>query len=90
MKVERTKSFLRSLANRPDRELRSVGRAMQEASVAFGQTHTHAGIGIRRLGKDLFECRAGLSLRLLFKRGPGVLTFIFAGNHDEILTYLRG
>ena len=89
MKIEKTKSFLRSLKGRSDIELQSVGRAMHAATEAFGQPHRHTGISIRRLGKNLFECRAGLDLRLLFMSGPGILTFKFAGTHDDVQAYLK-
>jgi hypothetical protein len=89
MKVEKTKSFLRSLSRCTDDELKSVAESMQSATETFGRPHLHTGVDIRRLGKNLFECRTGIHLRLLFKSGPGVITFIFAGNHDDIQAYLK-
>lgn len=89
MKLETAKSFQRSLSHRSDKELQQVAAAMQEAAASFGQPHVHSGVDIRRLGKNLFECRVGLNLRLLFKAGPGNLTFVFSGNHNDIQTYLR-
>ena len=89
MKLETEKSFLRSLRHRSDAELQQVTLVMQKAAGSFGQPHSHTGVGIRRLGRNLFECRVGLELRLLFKAGPGSLTFVFSGNHDDIQAYLR-
>ncbi len=89
MKLETAKSFSRSLTRRSEAELQQVAIAMQEAAVSFGRPHSHTGVDIRRLGKNLFECRVGLDLRLLFKAGPGTLTFVFSGNHDDIQAYLR-
>jgi mRNA-degrading endonuclease YafQ of YafQ-DinJ toxin-antitoxin module len=89
MKLETERSFLRSLKRRSDAELQQVALVMQEASESFGQPHSHTGLGVRRLGRNLFECRVGLDLRLLFKAGPGTLTFVFSGNHDDIQAYLR-
>jgi mRNA-degrading endonuclease YafQ of YafQ-DinJ toxin-antitoxin module len=89
MKLETEKSFLRSLRRRSDAELQQVTLVMQQAAGSFGQPHSHAGVGIRRLGRNLFECRVGLDLRLLFKAGPGTLTFVFSGNHDDIQAFLR-
>jgi len=89
MKLETEKAFLRSLRRRSDAELQKVALGMQEAAGSFGQPHSHSGVGIRRLGRNLFECRVGLDLRLLFRAGPGTLTFVFSGNHDDIQAYLR-
>ena len=89
MNLETARSFQRSLSRRSDEELQQVAAAMREAAASFGQPHVHSGVDIRRLGRNLFECRVGLDLRLLFKAGPGTLTFVFSGNHDDIQTYLR-
>jgi hypothetical protein len=49
------------------RIVRSAGRE-DEVSAAlklilegFGNPHAHSGLGIRKLGKHLYECRAGLA-----------------------------
>jgi mRNA-degrading endonuclease YafQ of YafQ-DinJ toxin-antitoxin module len=89
MRLETAESFLRSLRRRSDAELRRVAVAMQEAAASFGQPHLHTGIDIRRLGRNLFECRAGLDLSLLFKAGPGILTLVHSGSHDDVQAYLR-
>jgi hypothetical protein len=36
------------------------------------------------LRKNIFECRAGLKVRLLFRPNAGALEFFFAGNHNEV------
>ena len=89
MKVERAKSFLRSLSRCTDDELKSVAESMKSAGETFGRPHRHTGLDIRRLRKNLFECRTGIHLRLLFESGPDVITFVFAGNHDEVQSFLR-
>jgi hypothetical protein len=67
-----------------------VARVLAEIQAGFGQAHRHTGLGIRKLGPNLFECRAGLKLRLIFLARKGVLTFDFAGDHEEVRDYLRG
>jgi hypothetical protein len=89
MKLERAKSFLRSLSRCTDDELKSVAESMKSAGETFGRPHRHTGLDIRRLRKNLFECRTGIHLRLLFESGPDVITFVFAGNHDEVQSFLR-
>jgi len=47
-------------------------------------------LGLRKVGPDLFECRTKRGGRLVFVAAKGRLTFDFAGNHDEVQSYLRG
>jgi hypothetical protein len=63
--------------------------ALCELPVLFGRPHTHSGLGIRKLGKKLFECRGNASLRFLFQDRPDDLYVAFLDNHDEIKTLLR-
>ncbi len=84
--IETTKRF-RSAVKGREAEVAEVLTAIQSG---FGNPHRHAGLGIRKLAKSLFECRAGLKLRLVFLAEKGVLTFDFAGNHAEAQNYLRG
>lgn len=62
---------------------------MRSAGGSFGRPHLHMGVDIRGLRKNLFECRTGIHLCLLFESGPDVITFVFAGNHDDVQAYLR-
>jgi len=56
----------------------------------FGQPHIHSGLGIRKLGDKLFECRGSLSSRFIFQDRQNDLFVSFLGNHDEIKALLRG
>jgi hypothetical protein len=56
---------------------------------SFGRPHVHIGLGLRKLGPNLFECRGNRSLRFLFEDRPGELFVSFLGNHDEIKAALR-
>lgn len=89
MRIETAKSFGRSLRRRTDDELKSVANAMQSAAATFGRPHLHTGIDIRRLGRNLFECRVGIDLRLVFRSERDALVFVLAGNHDEVQAYLQ-
>ena len=64
--------------------------ALVELADAFGQPHSHGGIGIRKLGDGLFECRGSLALRFVFEnRSEGLFVF-FLGDHAEVRRLLRG
>lgn len=67
-----------------------VSATLQLVIEGFGNPHAHTGLSIRKLGKHLYECRTRLAWRLVFLAEKGVLSFDFAGDHDEVQNYLRG
>ena len=73
----------------PREQCADVVLKLLELGDAFGKPHAHSGLGIRKLRADLFECRVGLSLRILFRASPGALILRFIGSHDEVQKYLR-
>ena len=74
----------------PRSERADVVLKLLELGDVFGQPHEHAGLGIRKLRGDLFECRVGLGLRVLFRASADALIIRFIGSHDEVQKYLRG
>ncbi|MBI5386864.1 MAG: hypothetical protein HZA90_19500 [Verrucomicrobia bacterium] len=56
---------------------------------AFGRPHVHSGLSIRKLRPSVFECRAGLDLRILFRDRPESLQVAFIGTHDEVQHELK-
>jgi len=73
------------------RKRKAVEEALVSVGKVWGDPHSHAGAGIRKLAPQLFEYRAGLNLRLLFLPDADrrELVFVFVGNHDEIRRILR-
>jgi mRNA-degrading endonuclease YafQ of YafQ-DinJ toxin-antitoxin module len=86
--VELTKRFKR-IVRAAGRE-EEVSATLKLVREGFGNPHAHAGISIRKLGKTIYECRTGLAWRLVFEAQKGLLTFDFAGDHDQVQNYLRG
>ena len=84
------------LSKRFKKIVRAAGREAEVSATlklvieGFGNPHAHTGLSIRKLGKCLYECRTSLAWRLVFMADKGVLTFDFAGDHDEVQNYLRG
>ena len=76
--------FQAALESLSEADFARVESAFQAIPDCFGQPHTHSGISIRRLRKNVFECRAGSKVRLLFRHNAGAFEFFFAGNHDEV------
>jgi mRNA-degrading endonuclease RelE of RelBE toxin-antitoxin system len=80
----------KQLRTLPQGERADVVLKLIELGENFDQPHQHAGIGIRKLRADLFECRVGLGLRVLFRISPDALIIRFIGTHDEVQKHLRG
>ena len=86
--VELTKRFKKIV--RDARRQEEVSAAIHLVIEGFGKPHIHSGLSIRKLGKNLYECRTGLDWRLVFEAQKNLLAFDFAGNHNEVQNYLRG
>ena len=65
-------------------------QALCDLCETFGQPHAHSGIGIRKLGDHLFECRGNLALRFIFLDRPDCLYVRLLGDHAEVQQFLRG
>ena len=86
--VDLTRRFKKIV--REARRQEEVSATIQLVIEGFGKPHIHSGLSIRKLGKNLYECRTGLDWRLVFEAQKNLLTFDFAGNHNEVQKYLRG
>ena len=89
LRIELSAEFRKAIRALSKGQRRHVGQVLNGIQAGFGQPHSHSGLGIRRLRKNYFECRAGLKLRLVFRGERGVLTFTAAGDHDEIHRLLK-
>jgi len=89
MNVATLKSFRRCLKAHDDETLGEVLKSMNLAASVFGQPHLHSGRGIRDLRQGIYECRAGLDLRLVFRRKDDALVFEFAGTHNEVRAWVK-
>ena len=82
-------AVLRRLRELPKSERVECLLALCELTEVFGQSHVHSGLGIRKLGERLFECRGNVALRFIFQNRPSDLFVSFLGNHDEVKALLR-
>jgi len=80
---------LRRLGELPKSERAECLLASCKLAERFGRPHAHSGLGIRKLGNKLFECRAGLALRFVFQDRPTDLFVSFLGDHGEVKSLLR-
>jgi mRNA-degrading endonuclease YafQ of YafQ-DinJ toxin-antitoxin module len=75
---------------RDARRQEEVSAAIQRVVEGFGKPHIHSGLSIRKLGKNLYECRTVLDWRLVFEAQKSLIIFDFAGDHQDVQNYLRG
>lgn len=87
--IETKGRFRRSIRNLPAAQQREVARALDALPTIFGQPHRHTGLGIRRLRRNFFECRAGLAVRLIFEVQPRTPLFHDAGGYDDVQRFLK-
>ncbi len=81
--------FLAAVKNLSDVDVTRAEEALRVLPECFGQPNLHTGIAIRRLRKNIFECRAGLKVRLLFRANAHALEVFFVGSHDEVRRLIR-
>jgi mRNA-degrading endonuclease RelE of RelBE toxin-antitoxin system len=87
--VELSDDLLESLRKRGRPESKIIGDAINEAAESWGFPHKHAGIGLRHLVKNYYECRSGLKTRLLFRATPGTLYFFLEANHNQVRVFIK-
>ena len=91
MLVTVTADLRDEILSRSKAERQAIGEAITTVRDSWGNPHMHAGVGIRKLLKNTFECRVGLSDRLIFlvEVNPAELVFYFMGNHNEVQKLLN-
>jgi len=82
-------AVLRRLKGLPNNERVECLLALCDLAETFGQPHVHSGLGIRKLGINLFECRGNRDLRFIFQDQSVDLYVSFLGDHDEIRALLK-
>lgn len=89
MRIDLHPRFRKHVEKLSTAEREQITGALNTLADGFGNPHHHSGLGIRRLRKDLFECRAGLQWRIVFFAEKGLLTAYDVMTHDEIKAWLR-
>jgi hypothetical protein len=67
----------------------AILKLILDLEIALSNPQEHAGLGLRKLHPaGLWEMRAGLSLRAIFRLDKDGAVFVFLGNHDEVKRFL--
>ena len=83
------RAVIRRLRELPKHEKVDCLLALSDLPAVFGNPYAHSGLGIRKLGTKLFECRGSLALRFVFQDRPAEHFISFLGDHDEVKVLLR-
>ena len=89
MKIGLHPRFRKRVAKLSGAQRNQVAQSLTALQDGFGSPHLHSGLRIRRLRKDLFECRSGLHLRIVFFAEKGLLTAYDVMTHDEVRAWLK-
>jgi hypothetical protein len=89
MRIDLHPRFRKTVEKLSAGERRQVADVLVSLRDGFGLPHLHSGLGIRRLRKDLFECRAGLRWRIIFFAEKDLLTAYDVMTHDQVKAWLR-
>jgi mRNA-degrading endonuclease RelE of RelBE toxin-antitoxin system len=89
MRIDLHPRFRKTVRKLSAGERRQVADALTSLRDGFGLPHLHSGLAVRRLGKDLFECRAGLHWRIIFFAEENQLTAYDVMTHDQVKDWLR-
>jgi len=90
MRIDLHPRFRKHVGELSGAERERIAESLRALRDGFGLPHLHSGLGIRRLRKDLFECRAGLHWRVVFLAEKGVVTAYDVMTHEQVRAWLRG
>ena len=89
MRYFQTAAFRRAYrALDPARQHRA-DRALRQLEILYAQSQRPFGLGLKSLKPGIWEIRAGLGDRILFRRQGDIVELLIVGNHDEIARLLR-
>lgn len=89
MEYEYKSSFDRSVKRIPPDRKEQIKKAVEHLIDYFDTGVRPFGLGLKHLGGSYWEIRVTLRERILLSRIKDRISFLLAGNHDEIKRYLR-
>lgn len=90
MRYRTTSRFDRSIQRLDLRRKVRIQEAIQQLVAAFETGQLPSGLGVKLLRQGgVWELRAGLADRVVFRRTGDLVEFILAGDHGDIRRFLR-
>ena len=73
----------------PEERKKQVKKTVRLTVALFETGDLPQGLGLKPIGHSLWEIRAGLSDRILFRREKNAVQFLLAGSHEEVSRFLN-
>ena len=89
MRYFRAAAFTRAYEALDSARRHRVDRALCQLDVLYVQRQRPFGLGLKALKPGIWEIRAGLGDRILFRWTGDLVELLIVGNHDEIVRVLR-
>ena len=84
------KRFSSAAARLSAEQQKKLAEILRKVMGSIGDPHRHAGLGLRKLSRDHYECRFDLRLRLVFElRSDGLYAYDLM-THDQVRALLKG
>ena len=89
MRYARTAAFKRTFEALDPLRRHRVSRALHQLEALYDAGQRPVGLGLKALKPGIWEVRAGLGDRILFRWTGDMVELLIVGNHDEIARLLR-
>ena len=89
MRYFRTAAFERTYQSIDPSRQKQVDKALCQLEALYATSQRPFGLGLKSLKPGIWEIRAGLGDRVLFRRNRNLVELLIVGSHDEILRLLR-
>ena len=89
MKVYFSPTFLKIVKKLDPSVKRNVKSTISKVIDLYESDRKTPGLGIKQLRGIVWEARSGIRIRVVFTLSRGTLTFVLAGNHDDVKRYLK-
>ncbi len=89
MRFEYLNSYDRSFKKLRSNTQKRIAKAISQFIDFILTGQKPEGLGLKKLHKDYWEIRVGLSIRILFELKSNLVTFILVGDHNQIKRFLR-
>lgn len=89
MQYSESPSFIRSIKRLSPQRKQHVKETISSLVSFFETGILLQGLGLKQLRPNLWEIRAGLLDRIVFRRQKDIVEFIIVGTHNEIKRFLK-
>lgn len=89
MRYFRSAAFKRAYQSLDPARQKRVDKTLRQLEVLFAERQRPHGLGLKALKPGIWEIRAGLADRILFRWTKDAVELLIVGNHGEILRLLK-